>query len=329
LGNIGSYIERLDQEFMRSLQNIDAHTTDYIDRLKDETDLYTLIIRTHKYFTRINDEDSKIPIIMCRIEHLYYKTKSAINALEETVKKARPDLADLLLAEEPVESLCKELYTCSHDRTRTRTLLCHVYHIALQNDFQQAKDMILMSHIQENIHQADIETQILYNRTIVQVGICAFRCGFLKEAAYTLMEISSSGKAKELLGQGYSQRHSEKTPEQEKLEKQRQLPAHMHINLELLECVFLTCSMLLEIPNMAQNVHDVKRKVISKPFRKMVEYNDRQLFIAPPENLRDHIMSASRYMASGEWQKAVDTLLALDIWSTFANEEEIKDMLRT
>ena len=47
------------------------------------------------------------------------------------------------------------------------------------------------------------------------------------------------------------QRHQERDPKQEKIEKSRQLPFHMHINLELLECVYLVSAMLLEIPYMA------------------------------------------------------------------------------
>ena len=84
------------------------------------------------------------------------------------------------------------------------------------------------------------------------------------------------------------QRYSQVSPEQERLERQRQLPFHMHINLELLECIYLTCSMLLEIPLLAQigSAPDIKKRVISKTYRRHLEFHERQIFTGPPENTR-------------------------------------------
>jgi len=71
-GSIVSFVDRLDDEFTRSLQNIDPHTTEYIDRLRDETGLYALIVRSQLYFEKINHTESLFQICMRRVEHLYY-----------------------------------------------------------------------------------------------------------------------------------------------------------------------------------------------------------------------------------------------------------------
>ena len=166
-------------------------------------------------------------------------------------------------------------------------------------------------------------SQILYNRALVQLGMCAFRHGMIKDAHDALVDIQSSGRSKELLAQvgmytiescnslvasssalslshllcsslslssspssffshlfpispspsslslfpplystspyfslsslspqGLITRH-DRSAEQEKLERRRQIPFHMHINLELMECVYLTSAMLIEIPYIA------------------------------------------------------------------------------
>lgn len=209
-------------------------------------------------------------------------------------------------------------------------MLCEIYFLALHDHYYKARDMMLMSHLQETISNFDVSTQILFNRTLVQVGLCAFRAGLVYEAQTSLQEICGSNRQKELLAQGLQmQRFTQISPEQERLERQRQLPFHMHINLELLECVYLTCSMLLEIPLLAQvgSSPDIRKRVISKTYRRLLEYHERQIFTGPPENTRDHVMQASKALASGEWKKAADFINSIKIWELMAGQEKIKAML--
>lgn len=233
-------------------------------------------------------------------------------------------------ASQLVNVLCNYLFEHSEGIIRARAMLCQVYFLALHDEYYKARDMMLTSHLQESISNFDIATQILYNRTLVQVGLCAFRKGLVYDAQNTLQEICGSGRQKELLAQGVMiQRFNQVSPEQERLEKQRQLPFHMHINLELLECVYLTCSMLLEIPLLAQtgSSPDIKKRVISKTYRRMLEYHERQIFTGPPENTRDHVMQASKALAAGEWKKATHFIHSIKIWELMPSAEDIKTML--
>jgi translation initiation factor 3 subunit C len=189
---------------------------------------------------------------------------------------------------------------------------------------------MLMSHLSENISNFDVSTQILFNRTLVQIGLCAFRAGLIYEAQTTLGEICGSGRQKELLAQGIIlQRYSTVSPEQERLERQRQLPFHMHINLELLECIYLTSSMFLEVPLMAQTTSapEMRRRMISKTFRRMLDYNERQVFTGPPENTRDGVIMSAKFLAAGDWKKAASMLASIKIWDLMPQPAQIKEML--
>jgi len=102
----------------------------------------------------------------------------------------------------------------------------------------------------------------------------------------------------------------------------------VHVNLELLECVYLTCSMLLEIPLLAQiSSQEVRKRVISKNFRRLFEYHERQVFTGPPENTRDHVMQAAKALSCGEWQRSQKLIDDIKIWELMPNSARIKEML--
>ncbi|KAI9933482.1 hypothetical protein ASPWEDRAFT_159860 [Aspergillus wentii DTO 134E9] len=344
-GSIVSYVERLDDELTRSLQHIDPHTAEYIERLSDEQQLYNNLVRAQFYVEGLSPADKNDPrqdginrVMMRRLEHIYFKPSQVVTILEESSSKALP--AELESAATPrgttgdvtnlVQTVCNYLFKYSDGILKARAMLCQIYFLALHDQYYRSRDLMLMSHLTENISNFDVSTQILFNRTLVQIGLCAFRAGLIYEAQNTLSEVCGSGRQKELLAQGIIlQRYSTVSPEQERLERQRQLPFHMHINLELLECIYLTSSMFLEVPLMAQTSSspEMKRRVISKTFRRMLDYNERQVFTGPAENTRDGVIMSAKFLAGGDWKKAASMLNSIKIWDLMPQPEKIKEML--
>lgn len=89
-GSIVSYVERLDDELTRSLQHIDPHTAEYIDRLSDEGALYNNITRVLLYTENLRqDENLQIPqdslnrIVMRRLEHVYFKVSNHVTSPDD------------------------------------------------------------------------------------------------------------------------------------------------------------------------------------------------------------------------------------------------------
>lgn len=227
-----------------------------------------------------------------------------------------------------IDRMCKFIYGNGADRIRTRGMLCHIYHHAIHDRWYEARDLMLISHLQETIQHSDVPTQILYNRTMVQLGLCAFRHGMIRDAHNALQDVQATGRAKELLAQGLMNlKNVERTPEQEKIEKRRMMPFHFHINLELLECVYLTSAMLLEVPFMAAHEYDHRRRVISKSFHYQLRLSDKNALVGPPESMREHIVAASKSMMTGDWKKCAENILAVSCWALFPHSENVKAMI--
>lgn len=352
-GDIVSTFERFDDELYRAWQHTDAYTPEYVEWLKDEVQLLDLASLVQSYFesaadreegkespeeTRLNALRSRAARVASRrVIHMYYKSSELISRMEQLTSRKFSDKS--------LTELAVLVYRYGDDRAKSMTMLAHIYNHALENRFFAARDMLLMSHLQETIFEADIPMMVMFNRTMTQLGLCAFRMGMPWEAHGCLQELCSPSyggvggglaRMKELLAQGITMRGYDKSPEQEKAEARRQVPYHMHINLDFIETAHLTSAMLLEVPAMALSKArgDVRRWPISKSFQYFLRNSMKQAFPGPPENTRDFIMFATRCLMRGDWKGAYDYIIQIRSWKSLTptirteTQERLKELLK-
>ncbi len=316
----------------------------------------------YSYYRRVGDDRAAAIVGLLHVEHLYYKHDTVAAAVQrahlfhskwgnhsdlhpastgriigvpkrdQRVTHPASFLGNPTVVTPPsnasslqLDSLCQFIFKAGDERTKTRALLCSVYHHALHDRYYQARDLFLMSHIQDSIDKVDPKTQILYNRALVTLGLSAFRQGLIAKAYDCLVGVCSA-RMKELLAQGQARWH-DKDADQEKLERRRQIPYHMHINPDLLECCYVLCCMFLELPGLSGSS---QQNSVSKSFRKYLQAYNRQVFTGPPENIREHIMAAAKCLLVGEWTRASSLILDLEVWNLIPGDggAKLKEMLR-
>ncbi|XP_055388755.1 uncharacterized protein LOC129617666 [Condylostylus longicornis] len=239
-----SFLERLDDELTKALQLTDVHAVEYKVRLGQTVDILALLWKAYIYSVSAEQAECSRIISLRILEQIYYKNDAIASRMWELVKKRlqHNDVSSLsgdFAANKIVPNLCRQVLESSADiKIKTRVVLYLAYYESLHGYFYDARDLLQTANVQELASQCNISTQILYNRNLVQLGLSAFRLGLISEAHNYLSEVCAMGRYKELLAQGLSNpRGVEKSPEQERLEKRRLLPYHMHIAADLVEAV--------------------------------------------------------------------------------------------
>eukprot|EP00762_Andalucia_godoyi_P005566 ANDGO_00596.mRNA.1 Eukaryotic translation initiation factor 3 subunit C len=381
-------VNRLDEFWTRLLQWTDPHSSEFLSILADESRLLGCIERAiYFYETRMRSTLRAAELKRLLVEHVYYRKQTdhsvLVDRMRASIAKSASDRAEFWKAKaagispevhvpELIESdltmlmnaLTSQIYgsTPEKHRARVRVMLCHVYHHALHGRYAVARDMLLESHVSDTVQAADETTMVLYNRALVQIGLCAFRCGLFSEAHAVLVDIGSHPKKQELLAQ--PQLDGKLTDVDERRLRKRMVPLPQFINLQLLEVFHLIAAMLVEIPLLAANrvawqssfgmgamsmsmgsggfssglyglslgpeVDASRLEYIlgSKVFSRMMEHYSRPVLFGPPESTRDHIYTAALAMLEGDWARCCSVLFEIDTWTGIHNAEDVKAKLK-
>lgn len=333
-----SIVRKLNDELYKGLLYTDVGSDDYNTMLVYNVNMLYLLHTTLMYCLGKGKECAKhaasIAIIM--LEHVYYKEDTVSGKIWELVRQKVTDDRDVTQffpsdekkASEVVEELVYFVFEHGAPREKIRACLHLAFNKALHGLYYEAKELLLTPNIHELAIETNISTQILLNRNIAQLGICAFRKGLISEAHSYLMDLCAQNRHKELLAQGLSMmKNHEKPPEQERAEKRRLLPFHMHLNIELIECVNNICACLLESANLAKSTIN-SREVISRQFRRMYEMYEKQVFVGPPENNRDMVMATFKLLQSGSWRECYEQLAGLTIWNRLPDKDNVLQILK-
>lgn len=175
-GSFLSYLYRIDDEFMKALQYIDPHSADFVEFVRQEGALAAVLLSGQKFLAAVGNVEAECHVLLRYLEHIYYKTTKA----------------------EGMD--CKEvlglLLQKASERTKQKAVLCYCFHVAICGDYKTARDLFNQHRFQENMASLEASTQIVYNRAMVAMGLCAFRLGYIKDAYFAQSALTKQRAAR-------------------------------------------------------------------------------------------------------------------------------------
>jgi len=201
--------------------------------------------------------------------------------------------------------------------------------LCIYNKYFKARDLFKRSNLVEILSiLKDDQLKLMYNRTQVQLGLCAFRKGFYEDCLLYLNFFCQTGttKLKEFLAQNYN-KDNEKNIFFDKDDKRRMTPCIMTINIDEIECSYLIASMILELPNIILLKLGKIKKAISSNFKKYLDSYEKQIFNGPPESNKELILNSASFMIKGDWEKCCEMICNMKIYNSYKNQNEIKGLI--
>lgn len=264
------------------------------------------------------------PIVLASMEASKAALRIAMNAADTALAEASVrtatrwfDLASRAALEQ-VTDLSVFVFRHGVPRNKVRAAIARAHSLAMHHELQQARDLVLMTRLQEQIDTVGADSKVMYHRCIATIGLEAFRQGNMRQAFAALTDICRNGMCGDYIGQPLSRRRPEKVPETDAelvARLSRQVPFHMQLSTEVLEAAFQVSSMAIEVPSMAHEERDPSVHVQSPHFRRELERAaETHRFAGPPETVSDFAIAAGKLLAAADWRSAIRIIRSMPAW---------------
>lgn len=358
-------LRHLYDEFWKTVQTINTQGSTENSEYFGQLGKYQVFLRIlPKYLTLIGDEFPSVEAKarLLRMELSYFMTSEQyariIEALQISAKLrvtltfddvlngrtwtrkpiAHEDLAakvDQIFDNLPplADSILEDLaFVRAHGTGIEVTLanLLFAYHLGVSGDYFKAREVFLCTPSTEAV--SDVGLQVMHNRCLGRLGLTAFENCLTYECHQHLAEMCQFFKVKEYLAQGIAYHYraqTEKTQEQDQEEKRRQIPPHLHLPIDYLDCAHQISAMLLEAPNIVLSTHrETYFPYGSKAFRKNFDQFVKQNSMGSVEVSREALLVATKALIKGNWLECYEQVVSLRFWAQVNNAEAVQLKLR-
>ena len=323
--NLITMMEKLENELYKSFQFNSNNSIDCNNLLINEYNFLKLCKKTDLFFQNLKNEQGIARIYLLVIMHTYYKLVSSIKNFisKNNIKLETDDYYQKIIIENKqndFKQLCNIVYKKLDEENKVKVMLYQIYFLCIHNDYESAIKLFNISNVFEVISVfKDENLKILFNRTLAQLGLCAFKNLDLEETLRCITPLCNKGatKLKDYLSQNYI-KESEKNILFDKEDKKRIIPYIMKINTNDLETIYYLASMINEGPKILLDKITGGNFTTEKTFARTFFNFQKQQFNGPSHVDKDKILATTTVLMRGDWKKCVEEIKQLNLIKKFS-----------
>ena len=257
--------------------------------------------------------------------HTYYKSQTPVKNLikKHNLSFEEDDYIQKIVLnndKDYFKNLCNQIYKTLDEENKVKVMLYQIYFLCVRNDYESATKLFNSSNIYELISLFKNEAlKVLFNRTLAQLGLCAFKNLDLEEVLKYLTPLCSKGptKLKDYLSQSYT-KDSEKNALFDRGDKMRAIPSLMRINTNDIDTIFYLSSMIYDVPKiLSEKIYGKENgennSNNSHAFERLFFNFQKQQFNGPSNIDKDKILAMTTLLMKGDWKKCTQEIKNLNL----------------